>query len=436
MKKEDIDNDSHTKSIILKHPFRIESMSLAENRKFRNMVEQVMQKGSIKCYAQNKRGKIFVYLEDGTLYHSVMKGTKQEEKIDHILQREGVLVGEVCSHDSISTNRYFLIKLYYDYISGNHDIQDIIRLWIRDSTASMLGIPVPKAKYVGDKNVKDKHNVTHSIEDTVDIEMDDEHFREVVKAIDPHQDGSMANGFNVMAIIPQWASQAAYFVDTKDESLWIAPSFNADILDQVHQNEGIRGRVINYHNNYDGTYHFEFKFNIEETSLLSNNSQASDNEDTNTSTEPSISEEVFVKFINENIGCDVHNAPNSSWKYDHTDFLGSLSEQYETYYFNKRVIGNPQFKEIFALVVKGRSVNFSINMNMNKREIYSFINRYKKLFFPDYSLTKCKQEYGKEKYSILVDDVKPNLSISFSSIMGPGNIVFFTSFCNKSYIDK
>lgn len=163
---------------------------------------------------------------------------------------------------------------------------------------------------------------------------------------------------------------------------------------------------------------------------------ASDNEDTNSSSELSISEEVFVKFINDNIGCDVHNAPNSSWKYDHTDFLGSLSELYETYYFKKRLIGNPKFKEIFALAVKGISVNFTLDMNMSKSEIYSFINRYKKLFFPDYSLAKCKKEYGKEKYSILIDDIKPSLSISFPSIMGPGHIVFFTSFCNKSYIDK
>lgn len=38
---------------------------------------------------------------------------------------------------------------------------------------------------------------------------------------------------------------------------------------------------------------------------------------------PCISEATFAKFISDNVGCDVLNAPNSTWKYDHTDFGGS-----------------------------------------------------------------------------------------------------------------
>lgn len=430
------DSNNHTKAITLKHHFQIEGMSAAESLKMIKMIKRIQQEGSITCYAQKNGSKIGVYLEDGTLYHRVKKGTEQEEMLDTILQSEKLLVGEICSHDTIFTNRYFLIKLYYDYISGNHDKRDIARLWIRDSTANMLGISVPKAKYIEYNNKKDKSRATHFIKDAVDVEMEEEHFRKVAKAIDPKQDGSMIKDDNILAIIPQWASQVVYFVDTNDEPLWIAPSFNADILDQVHQNDGIRGRVISYRNNYDGTYHFELIFQEEGTSQISDNPQISNNEENDDSSKPSISEEVFAKFISDNIGCDILHAPNSSWRYVNTDFLGSLHEQYETYMFKKTVRDNPNIKEIIANVVKGKSVNFCLDINMNKREIYSFTYRYKKLFFPDYTLAKCKQEYGKEQFSIFVEDVNPYLSISPPSLMGPGHIVFYTSFCNRKYIEK
>lgn len=257
-----IDNNSyHTKAITLRHPFKIEGISLAETYKLRNMFQQVMQQGSITCYAQKQGKKICVYLEDGTLFHCVEEGTKQK-LLDLILQREKLLVGEICSHDTISVNQYFLIKLYYDYISGNHDKQDIVRLWIRDSLANMRGISVPKAKYIRSMDKVDKVE-GNFIDDVVDVEMDDEHFRKVARAIDPRHDGSMAKVFNVVPFIPSWASQVAYYISTENEPLWVGPSFNADILDIVQQNSRIQGRVVSYLNNFDGTYHFELKFHIE-----------------------------------------------------------------------------------------------------------------------------------------------------------------------------
>jgi hypothetical protein len=103
----------------------------------------------------------------------------------------------------------------------------------------------------------------HFIEDTVEIEMDEEHFEKISEIIDPNQDGSMTDNLNVLAIVPKWASQVAYYIVGEDEPLWLAPSFNADILDQVHQNTSTQGRVVNYRDNYDGTYHFKLKFHIE-----------------------------------------------------------------------------------------------------------------------------------------------------------------------------
>lgn len=154
------------------------------------------------------------------------------------------------------------------------------------------------------------------------------------------------------------------------------------------------------------------------------------------STKLSISEEVFAKFISENIGCDVLNAPNSSWRYINTDFLGSLHEQYETYIFKKAVKSNPKCKGIIANVVKGKSVNFSLETNMNKSEIYSFVYRYKKLFFPDYTLAMCKKEFGKARNRIELEDFSPYLYIEFPSMMDYGQVIFYTDFCNKKYIEN
>lgn len=150
----------------------------------------------------------------------------------------------------------------------------------------------------------------------------------------------------------------------------------------------------------------------------------------------SISEEVFAKFINENIGCDVLNSPNSSWKYDTTDFLGDGAEVYETYIFKKRILGNSKCNEIIANVVRGKSVNFSLDFKMNKKEIFDFVYRYKKQFFPDYTLAKCKKEYGKEQFSIYTEGISPSLDISFPFMGDPCSMTFYTPFCNKAYIEK
>lgn len=150
----------------------------------------------------------------------------------------------------------------------------------------------------------------------------------------------------------------------------------------------------------------------------------------------SISEDIFAKFIKENIGCDIHKAPNSSWKYDTTDFLGNGSEMYESYIFKKPIPDNPKCKEVQAYVVKGESVNLCIDLKIKKKEILDFVCRYKKLFFPDYSLAKCKKEYGNEEFSIYTEGITPSLIISLPFMGDPCSVTFYTSFCNKDYMDK
>ncbi len=393
---ENMETNLHTKSIVIKHPFNINSGSISELTILRNLFIQIRDQGSITCIAYKEGKQINVYLEDGSLFHPIVD-SHDFVKVNKILQKEQLLVGEICGHDTAFTDRYLLIKLYYDYISGNHDNDDICRLWIRDTTANMMGISVPKAQYVGKESKADKlekesidigfpcyedegfdsfdfvktnfthkekndeiirvtdkhqedlyHNApfvvlarqnpalpsffelclpdgtmfdiigdedpedltlrkwiseagivpvtvqsyeksisgllelhyrafkrksknqelsdfvsAHFIEDTVEIEMDYDHFDKIAEIIDPNQDGSMTENLNVLAIIPKWASQAAYYIVGEEEPLWLAPSFNADILDQVHQNNSTQGRVVSYRDNQDGTYHFELKFHIE-----------------------------------------------------------------------------------------------------------------------------------------------------------------------------
>ena len=150
----------------------------------------------------------------------------------------------------------------------------------------------------------------------------------------------------------------------------------------------------------------------------------------------SISEDTFVNFFSENFGCDILNAPNSSWKYDTTDFLGNGAEMYETYIFKKPVMENIKCKEITANVVKGESVNLSIEFKMNKKEMLELICRYKILFFPDYTLAKCKKEFGREQFPF-TEGISPSLSIT-PPMFGESHysLTFYTRFCNKDYIDK
>ncbi len=82
-------------------------------------------------------------------------------------------------------------------------------------------------------------------------------------------------------------------------------------------------------------------------------------------------------------------------------------------------------------------MNLSMSYKMNKKEVFDFIYKYKKLFFPDYTLAKCKKEYGNEPYSILVEGISPSLSIRppFSGEI-TCSLTFYTSFCNKTYIEN
>ena len=390
------DNSNHTKSITLKRPFSLQGVPIAEVLKLRNLFNELMQHRSVSCYAQKQNGSINVYLEDGTLFHTVVDSV-ENEMLNRILQNEKLLYGEISGHSKMNTDKHLLIKLYYDYISGNHDDLDIAILWMRDFAAQLHGVAVPKAKYVGkgskadnldkksvsidfpcyeddgydsfdfsklnatheelngeiirltDLHQEDLHHNTpfvvlarqnpalpslyemclpdgsmfgiignegyengilrkwiaeigivpvtvqsyersisglltlncrafkkkcrnenvvdfisaHYIDDIVDIEIEDNAYQKIVKIIDPLRDHSMTEILNVVAMIPNWASQAGYYIVKDDEHIWLAPSFNADILDQVHLNKSAQGRVISYRDNHDGTYHFELKFHIE-----------------------------------------------------------------------------------------------------------------------------------------------------------------------------
>lgn len=150
----------------------------------------------------------------------------------------------------------------------------------------------------------------------------------------------------------------------------------------------------------------------------------------------SITEEEFSKFISENLGYDVLNAPDASWRYLYTDPLGSGIEMYDVYIFKKSNFDNPKCEEIKATIPRGNAVNFTVDVKMSKTQILDFVYRYKKLFYPDYRLSKCHVEYGDNESSIFLDDVNPFLSVSLPFIGDPCSITFYTSFCNKAYIDE
>ena len=61
--------DNYIKFIMIRHPSKLEGISLAETYKLRDMFQQIMQKGSITCIAYKQGRKIGVYIEDGTLFH-------------------------------------------------------------------------------------------------------------------------------------------------------------------------------------------------------------------------------------------------------------------------------------------------------------------------------------------------------------------------------
>ena len=230
----------------------------------------------------------------------------------------------------------------------------------------------------------------------------------------------------------------------------IATIVDDEIIELAEQNKGVFAHITNVDYDDDGEYKYNVWYRIrvsrsiprltldQETDKLDSTESEPDTPATDVqgSRPLSISEEQFAKFISENFGCDIINAPNSSWKYSMTDFLGNGFQMYETYIFKKPVSGNPKCKEIRANVIKGESVNFCLDIDMSKDEIFDFVYRYKKLFIPDYTLYKCKKEYGSEQSFIYTEGITPSINISFPFLGDPCSIIFHTSFCNKAYIDK
>ncbi len=48
----------------------------------------------------------------------------------------------------------------------------------------------------------------------------------------------------------------------------------------------------------------------------------------------------------------------------------------------------------------------------------------------------CKNEYGSEEISIYTKGLDPSLSVMFPVDGQPCHITFYTSFCNKTYVEK
>ena len=265
----------------------------------------------------------------------------------------------------------------------------------------------------------------------------------IIDAVKNYMSGDSATPYKVL-IITQYGIGTCTTLDGEE----IAMIYNDEIIELAEKNKGVFGYITKFRYDDDGDAWFTIRvsrsiprLSVEKDSETSGNAEAMQgssvtDEQENLSTRRSISEEVFSKFISDNIGCDILNAPNSSWKYDTTDFLGNGSEMYETYIFKKPVSGNPKCKDVQVNVVKGDSVNLCIDIKMNKKEIFDFVYRYKKLFFPDYTLAKCKKEYGNEEFSIYTEGITPSLDIRFPFMGDPCSIIFYTSFCNKAYIDK
>jgi len=262
--------NSRTKSIDILYPLNFRSMSMIELQMCQTILNRLKDGQNVICHALNEDGNIHVYLDDDNLFCTIMD-LKAKVLTKRILQKENFLVGAISADKNYMSNHNLLIKLYYDYISGNHNDEDITRLWLRDLTAQLYNIPVPKANYVGTESTanfvdKDSSGLrfvdTHYIYDTIDIELDEDVFWEIANIIDSRQDRTMPNNINVIARIPSWANQAAYYIVGQGEPIWLAPSYHPYLLDQVHQNGGSQGCVVSYRDNYDGTYHFELKFNM------------------------------------------------------------------------------------------------------------------------------------------------------------------------------
>ena len=82
-----MESSNHTKSITIKYPFNINSGSLVELTKLRNLFMQIRDQGSVTCNAHKEGRQINVYLEDGSLFHSIVD-SNDFVKVDRILQKE------------------------------------------------------------------------------------------------------------------------------------------------------------------------------------------------------------------------------------------------------------------------------------------------------------------------------------------------------------
>ena len=265
--------------------------------------------------------------------------------------------------------------------------------------------------------------------------------KRVIDAVKKYMSGDSATSYKVV-IVSQYGIGACTTLDGEDVAIIV----DDDIIELAEKNNGVFGYItkVDYDDDGDAWFTIRVSRSIPRLTLEQESEKTDSTEDKPDlpATEEqnprslSISEEAFAKFVSENIGCDILNAPNSSWSYDTTDFLGNGRDVYETYIFKKRVPNNLKCSEIRANVVKGKSVNFCLDFKMNKREIYDFVYRYKKLFFPDYTFAKCKKEYASEQFSIYTEGITPSLDIRYPFMGDPCFMVFYTTFCNTAYVEK
>ena len=263
----------------------------------------------------------------------------------------------------------------------------------------------------------------------------------IIDAVKKYMSGDSAMPYKVV-IVPHCGIGTCTTLDGEDVAIIV----DDEIIELAEKNKGVFGYITKVDYDDDGDAWFTIRVSrsiprltLEQETDKSDSTEAIPDSPAAEEQSPrplSISEDVFAKFISENIGCDILNAPNSSWSYDTTDFLGNGRDMYETYIFKKRVPNNLKCSEIQANVVRGKSVNFCLDFKMNKREIYDFVYRYKKLFFPDYTFAKCKKEYASEQFSIYTEGITPSLDIRFPFMGDPCSMVFYTSFCNTAYVEK
>ncbi len=265
----------------------------------------------------------------------------------------------------------------------------------------------------------------------------------IIDAVKKYISGDSATPYKVL-IISQYGVGTCTTLNGEE----IAIIVDDEIIELAEKNKGVFGYITKVDYDDDGDVWFNIRVSRSIPRLtLERDSETSDSANTkkdssttdkqnNHSTPTSISEKVFSKFISDNFGCDVFNAPNTSWEYDTTKTHGKDGEKYESYIFKKSISGNPKSKEIQAAAVIGVGVNFCMDIKMNKKEIIDFVYRYKKLFFPNYTLIKCKKEYGDEENLIYTKGISPALSILLSDMGVAYFMAFQTSFCNKAYIDK